>query len=60
VNDEMIVTAQVAPFAGVNSTCIGRKIMDCQHLNGALAYHYRAKWAYFGQYRDRFSIAACN
>src|SRR3954464_11775888 len=49
-----------SPFAGVNSTCTGRKTMDFQHLNGALAYHYRAKRAYFGQYRDRFSIFACN
>src|SRR3954468_20283585 len=49
-----------SPFAGVNSTCNGRKTMDFQHLNGALAYHYRAKRAYFGQYRDRFSILACN
>src|SRR3954469_2549072 len=44
-----------SPFAGVNSTCTGRKTMDFQHLNGALAYHYRAKRAYFGQYRDGFS-----
>src|SRR3954470_15981487 len=49
-----------SPFAGVNSTCTGRKTMDFQHLNGALAYHYRAKRAYFGQYRDGFSIFACN
>src|SRR4051812_5187564 len=46
-----------SPFAGVNSTCTGRKTMDFQHLNGALAYHYRAKRAYFGQYRDGFSIS---
>src|SRR3954451_7485631 len=49
-----------SPFAGVNSTCTGRKTMDFQHLNSALAYHYRAKRAYFGQYRDRFSTVACN
>jgi hypothetical protein len=49
-----------SPFAGVNSTWTGRKTMDVQHLNGALAYHYRAKRAYFGQYRDGFSIFACN
>src|SRR4051812_10116858 len=49
-----------SPFAGVNSTCTGRKTVDFQHLNGALAYHHRAKRAYFGQYRDRFSIFACN
>src|SRR3954462_2766321 len=49
-----------SPFAGVKSTCTGRKTMDFQHLNGALAYHYRAKRAYFGQYRDGFSIFACN
>src|SRR3954471_23081861 len=46
-----------SPFAGVKSTCTGRKTMDFQHLNGALAYHYRAKRAYFGQYRDGFSIS---